>query len=205
MACAAFLSPCALAFENLSIGTLSHVTFEKITPTKYSNKEDTLQADVHMSSSILIKPFDTIRPVKSVSFLWKSEGSLGVKNAEQEEEKDGDDMVVRIGLMVSGERPLVPFFAPSWIKATEKVMKLPSDKIINLTVGARHAPGTEWESPYSSSISYRSIPSKPAEDGWQLAEATFDKPLSVVGYWIIADGDNTQSTFKTWVKNLDLK
>jgi hypothetical protein len=193
------------ASENLDMKELSHIQFDKIPATNYSTKDGILQADVNNSSSILIRPFDAVKSVKAVSFLWKAEGGPAVKNAEQEKEKKGDDVTLRVGLMLNGDKPTVPFFAPSWVKATEKVMKLPSDKIINLSVATKNSPGTEWESPYSDSITYLSLASQPAADGWQTAETTFAKPLNVVGYWIIADGDDTKSKFTVSMKNLEIK
>ena len=182
-----------------------HITFEDIPQTKYSAAGAAMRMEVKKSSSFMLQPFSAKKKVSRLKFMWKSTGNLQVKSAEQEKEKDGDDSRLRIGLVLAGDAPTVPFFAPAWIKAIRDTMKLPSDKMVYLTMGAKNKPGTVWESPYSDSMELRALASKPEKDGWNAVDHKLAKPLDVVALWIMADGDNTESSFVTELKDLNIE
>lgn len=184
----------------------SHIVFsDDIPATRYSLKKHYMTAEVKKSASALVYAFAQIAPVKEVSFSWKTEGDTKVTSASQEKTKAGDDFKLRIGLILSGEAPFVPFFAPAWVKAIRDALILPTDKMIYLAVGTRNPVGSVWESPYSDSMTNIVLPSKPLKKGWQRATYKADKPLKVVGLWIMADGDNTQASFKTYIRYLKIK
>ncbi|SME95805.1 DUF3047 domain-containing protein [Pseudobacteriovorax antillogorgiicola] len=189
----------------LSPSEFEHITFDDIPPTKYRlEKPDTLVAEVKQSSSILLKPFAKVQSIQKVQVLWQSSGQLKLKDTSHEKKKSGDDALFRIGLILSGEAPMVPFFAPAWVKKSRDVLKLASDRMLYLVVGSPSAPGSRWESPYSSSIESLVMESKPSAEGWQAAEVSFEKPLKVVGLWLFADGDDTKSEFTSRLKDLKL-
>ena len=105
---------------------------------------------------------------------------------------------------MAGEAPLVPFFAPAWIKKTRDILKLPSNLMIYLGLGSLSAPGSRWNSPYSDSILSIATPSQPLKDGWQRAAITLEKPYDIAGLWLFADGDNSKSQFTTKIRDLTL-
>jgi hypothetical protein len=181
------------------------ISFEKIPPTQFAYEKGVLSMKVEKSSAALIKRFADVQSVQTVSFKWKSSGKRNVADAAIEKEKSGDDFYLRIGLIMSGPAPWVPFFAPAWIKALRDYMTLPTNHMKYLLVGTHHSPGSEWESPYSSSISNLALASTAAPGGYQKAEAKFDLPLEIVGLWIMADGDNSASVFTTELKYLQLQ
>ncbi len=84
-------------------------------------------------------------------------------------------------------------------------MKLPTDRMLYLVVDAKHAPGELWESPYSGSMTLMSVASVEGKDGWRQAAVAFPEPKQVVGLWLMADGDDTGSTFETRLKDLVLE
>ena len=118
--------------------------------------------------------------VKKLSFLWQKKGELKVKSSDHESSKKGDDAYFRLGLILSGEAPSIPFFAPAWIKKSREVLKLPSDKLLYLTVGSKFPAGKSWESPYSSSISSLSMASTEKE-GWMHTSQEFAKGIKLSG------------------------
>lgn len=197
-------TPCLSMTISLEPSNFKVVEFEDIPATSYKFQEGILTADVKASSSFLLHSFTSIQKIKTIQLEWLFTGDLKVKDAKHEEEKSGDDGKLRIALLVSGEAPSIPFFTPTWIKITKNHLKLPSDKMIYLSIGAAHAPGSTWESPYSSSITHYAVPSSPQEKNWQKVDYNFEKPLELVGLWIIADGDNTGSHFSSSMKNLRL-
>ena len=200
----ALISPSALAFDFSTKS--SHIIFDDdIKPTKYTISKNSIKATVSKSASALIYAFDTVTPIKTVSFEWRSQGKLKVRNAGHEKSKKGDDYKLRVGLILSGKAPMIPFFAPGWVKAIKSAMKLPSNKLRYLAVDAKHPAGKSWESPYSDSMTNVSLPSKDLGNGWNLAVYSSKRPHNVVGVWVMADGDNTKSSFESEIRNLRLR
>lgn len=189
---------------DLKVERFHHITFPKIPPNRFGNEGETLVITVEQSSSFLLLPYEKPRSVEGVRFLWKSAGDLKVPDAATEQKKAGDDGRLRVGLLLQGKAPLLPFFAPRWIKTIRDIMKVPSNEILYLAVGTRNAPMTQWTSPYADDIKIMTLPAEAQADGWQVSEMNFISPMQVVGIWLTADGDDTQSTFKTWLKDLVL-
>lgn len=188
---------------SLRVGEFKHITFDELTPTQYRNDGDTLVLTVKSSASFLVLPFDKVRTVKKVTFEWQGDAVAAVKDAAHEASKDGDDAPLRLGLIMSGEPPIVPFFAPAWIKSVRGTLKLPSDKLLYLIPQARHKPGEKWTSPYSDSIECVALADTAAtKDGWRKSRLELPTALPIVGLWIMADGDNTQSSFTSRLRNL---
>lgn len=206
LACLALLlaTPVAAAPIKLVPGAFRDLIFEDIKPTRYSFANGILKAEVAKSASALILPFAQIRPVSGFAVHWRTKGTMAVKDAAQESEKDGDDAWFRFGLVLSGPAPTIPFLAPGWVKALGGMMQHPGDKLVYYLLGAKHPPGQAWPSPYSDDITSISTPAQPATDGWQLTRLNFAKSQQVVALWLMADGDNSGSTFTTEIKDLRL-
>jgi hypothetical protein len=52
----------------------------------------------------------------------------------------------------------------------------------------------------------RVLASRPVDGGvWNAAEASFSPPLKVVGLWLMADGDNSKSSFRTELRKLTVE
>lgn len=206
-----FLVFCLSSFNSISAKEASllvkdyeEISFDDIPKTKYSNVDGQLLSIVKKSSSILLQPFSKKQTVKTVKVVWKKTGDLKTKSFDHETTKSGDDAYFRVGLIVSGEAPTIPFFAPAWIKKSKEILKLPSDKMIYLTVGSKAAAGKTWPSPYSGSIESMA-PQKSVSTGeWTTSEFTLSKATEIVGLWIFADGDNTESSFNVSVKSIEI-
>lgn len=181
------------------------VTFGDIPATRYERSGDALKASVSKSASFLLKPFDGARLVSSVSFDWQSQGELKLPDAAAERTKAGDDGRLKICLLVSGEAPLVPFFASAWVKAVRDAMKLPADRLKCLVAGTRGKTGEKWASPYDDSIEMIAVDQAGESSSWRRVEAKLEPQLAVVGLWIMADGDDTGSEFTTRLRDLTLR
>ncbi len=192
------------AAETFGFGDFKHITFEKVSPTRYSEKEGVISAEVVSSSSFLLKPFPAIKQIRKIKWRWKMSGDFRVRSLDELKTKAGDDAVLRVGLIKSGNAPMVPFFAPAWIKAIQSQMKLSGTEMQYLVVGGPAAPGSAWVSPYTNSMNMRQVQSTIEADGWNLAEYTFPEPIMVVGLWIMSDGDGTQSRFVVSLKDLEV-
>jgi hypothetical protein len=181
------------------------IVFDGIPATLYERSGEELKMTVNKSSSFILRPFDKPRSVSGVTFAWRSEGELKMKDVATERTKAGDDTRLRICLLISGEEPLIPFFAPAWVKAIRDAMKLPADKLHCLVAGSLAKPGETWPSPYDDSIELEAVGSTIDGKGWHRVDAKLARPIDVVGLWIMADGDDTGSEFTTWLKDLVLR
>jgi len=186
----------------LDLKSFHEINFDGIKKTKYQFSKNTLEMTVNKSSSALVLPLKKITTLERVSFLWKTKGQIKTKSAKHETTKSGDDFPLRIGLCISGKAPMVPFFAPAWIKKIKNILFHPSDHMEYLIAGSKHQPLSSWKSPYSSSMRYIALPNKLQSDGWNLVDHKFKKEIIITALWVMADGDNTKSTFTTYLKNL---
>lgn len=189
---------------NLEDDNVTHITFKRIAPNNIVIKENTLTIRVNNSASFLLVPFDNVKKVNKVSFQWKKQGMINIKDAQHEETRQGDDAYLRVGLILKGEAELMNPLAPKWVKKVNETLRHPSGEMIYLTPGSHHQNGRHWKSPYSDKVKIIALASKNSPDGWHLSEYTFESPQSVVGLWIMADGDNTQSSFTSMLKALTL-
>ncbi len=208
---AVFLAAClataqANAFEqDLRFPPERHLTFRGIAANRYHATASTLKIEVDRSASFVFYPFDRIQPVDTVRFEWKKTGTLRVIDAAHEASKAGDDAVLRIGLMLAGPADDFPNpLAPQWMRQLKRALAFPSAAMDYLIVDARHPDDAIWSSPYSDHVTMIAAPSQPLDSQWQRAGYTFTSPRQVVGLWIMADGDNTASTFTVWLRRLTL-
>lgn len=193
---------------SINVKDYNHVTFKSIAETVYTNTDlegtRVLQMQVASSASFLFYPFDKMSEVRGLSLVWRTSGSINISSHDEEKKKSGDDYPLRIGLALSGARPWLPFFAPMWLKMLDQILKLPSDRLLYFVLGSKAQSDESWLSPFSSEISYKSLTSR-EEGGWMLANYSFDVPYKIVGVWIMADGDQTKSSFITTLKELNLR
>ena len=203
----ALILPANLLAEAITLDNknTTHITFKRITPNHFDFEDKIVTIKVDKSASFLLYPFKNKRNIKMVSFQWKKQGMINVKDANHEETRQGDDTYIRIGLVIEGEDPFVNPFAPKWVKIVRETLHYSSNKMIYVISGSRHEHGQRWESPYSDDVEIIAAGSRTQPDGWNISEYTFKNAQSIVGLWIMADGDNTQSTFTSQLKALMLK
>jgi hypothetical protein len=199
------LDPLSAKDISLNIKHFVSVPFEKIPPTRFSNAGSNLLMEVDKSSAFLLLPFKELTPVREVSFDWRGDGKLNVKDAAEEMSKLGDDFRLRVGLIEHGPAPFFSFFAPAWVKTISKSLLFPTNHLTYIVVDSKNTAGKIWQSPYAKEIELIACKSQTTADGWQSCRYQFQPPLSVVGLWLMADGDNTASIFSTTIQNLSLK
>ena len=191
---------------SLQAGNFEHIQFKKITPSRYSRVDDMLKIEVDSGSSFLMKAFDTVQEVNKVSFDWRSDGKPEIKNSKQEEEKKGDDAVFKMGLLLeANDEPFFNPLLPSWMKHVRQLLKFPSENMIYLVAGAKHTQNSQWLNPYNKRVTMISVSSVDDQQGWMNSSYQFKKPAKVVAIWLMADGDNTGSSFTSYVKGIKLE
>lgn len=189
---------------SLENNKFEHIQFKDIEPNQFEFRDNILAINVNKSASFLLQPFQQIKTISKVSFDWKSHGTLNVNSKDVEASREGDDAYLRIGLLIKGKPPVISFFAAGWIKKIKTLLHHPSNRMAYVVSGAQHSAGETWESPYTSSIHIISAKSSQLNDNWMRAEHRFTVAIEVVGLWIMADGDNTGSSFSTQLRNLEI-
>lgn len=189
----------------LQAKAFEHIKFSRIKSNHHTYHDRGLQIDVDQSASFLMQPFDHIRPVKRVSFEWRSDGLPKIKNAQNEGQKSGDDAVFKLGLLLETEGSISNPFIPKWMKRVEKLLNFPSEEMVYLVADARHATGEQWANPYNDRVTMISIGSIEIKQDWKLASYEFEVPVDVVAIWLMADGDNTRSHFTVHIKNIKIE
>ena len=189
----------------LSEDHFTSISFKRIPPNQIEFKEDSIVFQVRESASFLLYPFGSVKKINQLRFDWKSKGEFNVLSAKHEATKKGDDARIRLGLILKSKADFIDLFGtPEWIRKSAEVLNHPADRIVFLLPGAFHEPGTSWKNPYSPKVDMISIPSKDLSDGWKQSEFLFEIPLETVGFMIMADGDNTHSSFSSEIKNLHI-
>lgn len=190
---------------SLQVDSFEHIQFKKIKANHVAYQEELVQIDVDDSASILMLPFETVKPINKVSFEWRSEGRPRVKDSQHELKRNGDDAVFKLGLLLKSDDDSINPFVPPWLKQVRELLTFPSEEMIYLVVDARHTSGQRWISPYNQRITMISVASREDESGWRQASYQFEQPQDVVALWLMADGDNTHSTFNVSIKNIVLE
>ncbi len=183
-----------------------NIDFKGIPQTVYAVKDRILNFKVQKSSSALVLAFAGSCEVTSLKIKYQGDGLPHVKSSDHEQSRKGDDSFFRVGLLLAGKAPIMPFFRPAWIKLLEHVLVAPTNAMVYLWPEAKHQRGEMWASPHSSAIS--NIAMDPAltdhKDAWKVREHTFKEKKMAVGMWLMADGDDTRSEFTGQVSQLSL-
>ena len=74
-----------------------------------------------------------------------------------------------------------------------------------LVTDAKHEAEQRWPGPYNSRMTMISMNSVSEHQGWNRASYQFSEPVKVVAIWLMADGDDTSSSFTTHVKNIRIE
>ena len=194
----------------------THIQFGRIKANQYEFEGGVLKAKVDSSASFLMKAFESVKPVKQVTFKWRSDRLPKVSDAVHEKQKAGDDAVFKVGLLLKADNELDNPFLPMWMRQVKSLLNYSSENMIYLVSGSKNVAGERWPNPYNRRVtmiamSEANIESKleskidgEFEEGWHHASYRFGEELEVVAIWLMADGDNTGSSFTSFVKDIRL-
>lgn len=189
----------------LPLASFEHIEFGRIPANTVNVDADTITLDVMKSASFLMHSFDDVLNVKQVSMSWKSDGKPAVPNAIKEQQKGGDDAVVKLGLLLRADKKPFKPFLPAWMEKVEASLKYPSTEMIYAVADSKHNSGERWVSPYNDRVTMVSMQDGMSDDGWYHSKLVFEQPVEVVAVWLMSDGDDTQSSFTTQVRVIQLR
>lgn len=191
---------------SLTAGDFEHIQFRTKTPTAYSYHENDngLLIKVDNSASFLMQAFTAVKQVNQVSFEWKSEGLPAIENAAHESRRSGDDAVFKLGLLIETPDAISDVLLLSWMRRVDSLLKFSSDEMFFLVAGAKHVAGQRWVGPYNNRVTMIAMNNDAGEQGWFQASYQFSEPVKVVAIWLMADGDDTSSSFTAHIKNIKM-
>jgi hypothetical protein len=184
------------------------ITFDGIEPTLFRQVEtpsgEGIAMTVGNSSSFLIHAFKNVETISGISWTMQYRGLPAVANRAEESSRNGDDFVLRVGLITAGDRKSVSMFAPDWIKRVAKTMNIAVGNVVYLVASRYHPRGSAWPSPYSAQLSYVSVAelADASHSNWFEVGYTLPAPMQVAGLWLMADGDNTHANFSSTISRL---
>lgn len=192
---------------SLTAGDFEHIQFRTKTPTDYSYhaNDNGLLIKVDNSASFLMQAFTVVKPVKRVSFEWKSDALPAIQDAAHESRRQGDDAVFKLGLLVENPDAVSDVFLLSWMRRVDALLQFPSDEMFFLVAGAKHAGGRRWTGPYNRRVTMISMDNVVDSQGWNQASYLFSEPVKVVAIWLMADGDDTASSFTAHIRNIKIE
>lgn len=177
--------------------------FEEIPKTAYRREQDEIIIQVKNSASFLYFPLEKVRSVYGFKVIWTYDRPLNLKSSKQELQKNGDDALLRIGLLTHGPSHSLPFFTPAWIRTMDETLRHSANGIIWYLAGSRQGRGHRWANPYSEEIHQVSLgPARPKT--WTVSSETFKDPIKISAIAFGSDGDNTLSTFEIRIKHLSI-
>lgn len=189
---------------SLTAGDFEHIQFSTKSPNIYQYSDNELRIEVDNSASFLMRAFDKVKVIEKIDFEWKSDGSPQIRDAAHESQRDGDDAVFKLGLLIESDDELDTVFLPAWMRRVNALLHFPSAEMIFLVAGAKHQQRQRWSGPYNHRMTMISMSSFPDEaaSGWNKVSYHFEQPVKVVALWLMADGDDTHSKFTSKIKNI---
>jgi hypothetical protein len=201
-----FLLSAAIAIP-LQPSAWQSVSYDDIPSNKLSGNESYLEIIVEQSASPLVYKLDSQQKVHAITFTAELEGKLSYGDLRPGEE-GADDFPLRVGLVVAGDQKLNRF--QKWL-ASDWVLKLHDlaaegegiDHVLFLNLTSQKEPLYEKRVHPLSDLFHERIIGK-FDSGMTRIHHELEKPQQVLGLWISSDGDDTGSSYKVKITDLNL-
>lgn len=183
--------------------------FRRIEPIHSSVQSEKITLEVKSSAGGLVRSLPKETRVKSLVVTGSVKGELKV-DADHLWEKGQDDAFLRVGLIVAGGRSMTTLerlMAPAWICTMDDVLcadgRAPSAIRSQLLVPHAAWIGKQRPNPHMKQL-VDHIVATPGADGSFTMRVDLPETLELVGLWLMADGDDSGSTFTVVVDSLEL-
>ena len=195
-----------------AIGTATDwhsLQFRRIPPIQHQVRDGKITLEVKSSAGGLVRLLPKGTRVKAFIVTGSVKGDLKL-DAKHLWEKGNDDAYLRVGLIAEGGRRLSQLerlMAPDWITTMDDVLgadgRAPSAIHSHLLV-----PHASWIGKQRANPSMKQlvdyIDATPGADGRFTMLVELPEALNLVGLWLMADGDDSGSTFTVSVDSLEL-
>lgn len=206
------LMPLSAAAVDVPVDDLAawtRLSFNNIPANEVSVDDGALHIAVRNSASPLIYGFDKPLQITGVKVQASWSGELALPEGATEGDKGADDLVLKFGIVESGNQTLNWLqrrIAASWIKELFKLAPKGSgvNRINFLSATQQEALlGTSRVHPLSDLLYESRVVLLDGPGPFELTQQ-FEEPVETLGLWISADGDDTGSSFDLRIERIEL-
>ncbi len=182
--------------------------FSSLPANKVSYEKSSLKVEVNHSASPLIHRFSEIRNIKQIDVELEIIGQMNSEKIKKWTDFE-EDSYFRMGLVKQGnDRPsrLKMLFAPEWVKTLFSMAPKGTglDKIYFYNVTAqKNLVGKMRSHPKSKYMHEENVIAFSPEEKNTNFKIELPQPMSLAGFWISIDGDDSKSTFTVLIKKLN--
>lgn len=192
-----------------SADSWQNLSFSKIPSNQVEFSDSGIKVEVKKSASPLIYPLNQPKSIKGLKVKGKVSHLIAFKDPLKQGEKGLDDCVLRIGLVIPGDKKLnwaTRMVAADWVKKLYSLAPKGSgiDHIYFLNlVQSEELKGKERTHPLSELIKEKNEWVIQGAGEFELS-ADFLKAKNVAALWISIDGDDTGSQYQVDLSNIEL-
>ncbi|MGV3756035.1 MAG: hypothetical protein ACO1QS_11685 [Verrucomicrobiota bacterium] len=183
------------------------VVYDKLPANRLIHRSDYLEIQVNGSAGPILHVLPEIQRVKAIRVKGRYEGNLRMPVGKQGL-KDFDDYVLRVGLVEPGPHKLNRLqraAAPEWLKTVESLTQPYGVERVHFFNVAQEptAIGTHRIHPQSKLIEESIVAAVSVQHRTDF-EVELKTPSPTVAIWLSADGDDTGSSFKLVIEEIQL-
>lgn len=179
--------------------------FDRVPANEVEFSEESLSIAVQKSASPLVRVYDSPARVRKITVTGRVRGTLAV-HPDQFADQGFDDALLRVGVIVPGEKRLNLIqrrLAPEWLRRIDALFGERAGGVGEIR-SALLVPHEEWLGKTRRNpevdLFHDRMASSPGADGRFRMTLEFETPPEVCGFWLLADGDDTGSTFRVWLE-----
>lgn len=180
--------------------------FDGVAPNQIDFGRGGMTISVESSASPVFHLYSSPQQVSSLSVSGRVEGTLDFEAADDWP----DDALLRVGIVVAAPEParrLSLLAAPGWVRELNKRLRA-MDRGVE-TIRTFHVmPKEEWVGRTrinpNVDVFQETVATAPGGDGRFAIEESF-APVEVLGIWVLADGDDTDSSFEVTIDRIEVE
>jgi len=200
----------ALLSLPLDPGGWRELTFDGVPSNRVEFGDDSLTITVEESASPLVRLHEGPPRIRRVIVSGRVEGSLRVEPGELPD-RGFEDALLRVGAITRGEKRLNVLqrrLAPGWLRRLDELLGDRTGGIGEIPC-ALLVPHAEWvgESKRNPRVDlfHDRMAAAPDEDGAFRMVLELEDAPAVRGLWLQADGDDTGSSFRVRVDEIEIE
>ena len=195
-----------LSFDSAEKWEILH--FDAVAANDFELSPSGMEIRVENSASPAVHIFESVRTVDTIILSGRIQGDLEIEPSEIWT-TGKDDSLLRFGVISTGSKKLSTFeklTAPNWVKRLSSILETKGTgigKIECFLLMPDSAPIGKSRVNPDSALFHETIVATPSDDGTFEIEIRLPQPIESPGFWILADGDDTESSFTTTIEKIE--
>lgn len=184
--------------------------YSSIPANEVSFGTEGLAISVDKSASPIIYPLASPLNIKSIRIAGTVSNLITMSDTATQGEKGNDDFVIRVGLVIKGDKKLNWFqkkIAPEWVNTLYALAPKSTgiDHILFLNATQHHnLVGARRVHPLTDLIKEQFVWSH-SSNGEFLFEVDLPEAKDVLAIWLSSDGDDTSSTYNLTYRKIEVQ